>query len=81
MDADAGVNVAHGLTLANIRSISVIIRRDDDALYSPIDRLERGNIDMDGTNVLLTRINAAGWDNVNYDATSYNRGWITLHYV
>ena len=85
MDATASVNVAHGLTLTKIRSVSVLIRNDDDDAY--LDIIGTGNdIDaymssIDSTNVVLDRVGTGSFDGVNYDSTSYNRGWIVLQYV
>ena len=40
-----------------------------------------GNIRADATNIRLQRIASGYFDNTSFDATSYNRGWITIHYV
>lgn len=87
MDADATVAVAHGLTLANIRGASAMIRRDDNAGYfdfaattNTIASAQRA-ITLDGTNITLSRQGGGFFDGVDYNLTSYNRGWITVHYV
>lgn len=86
MDLDASKAVAHGITSAvtKIRSISVIIREDGGTFLKPLDwftTAPQGGInDIDGTNILLTRLTAGSFDSVNYDATAYNRGWITITY-
>ncbi len=86
MDATANVNVAHGLTMANIRCVSVLIKRDADDLYSPLDydlagSGANGTYNIDSTNIQLFRLVGGVFDHVNYDATSYNRGWITITYI
>jgi hypothetical protein len=81
MDTTGNVNINHGLTLANIRSVSITIRRDDDALYFPIDSDGAGDWDVDATQVNITRVAASFFDGANFDSTSFNRGWITIMHV
>lgn len=85
MDATASVAVAHGLTLANIRSVSAIIRKDDDS-----DRFIAQGWNASATdfyigavnsNVNLARLAGGSFDNTNYDSTGFNRGWIVIWYV
>ncbi|MCK5605893.1 hypothetical protein KAR91_28610 [Candidatus Pacearchaeota archaeon] len=89
MDATANVNIAHGLTYANIRSVQTIVRDDADLIKSV---LTSGLIDtaaevqgysdqITPTNVKLNRKTGGFYDNVSYDSTSYNRGWITITYI
>ena len=85
MDATSTATVAHGLTLANIRSIRVIIQNDDG---NTVNNLNVDNSTAQGgywtagaTNVTLSRITSGLYDGVSYDATSYNRGWIVIDYV
>ncbi len=88
MDTTASVNVAHGLTLANIRQITVLIRHDLDEEYYPLDYGGYSTSDyVDGsfmatpTNVELSRREGGMFDGVNYNATSFNRGWVTIWYT
>ena len=89
MDATTGVDVAHGLTLANIRHISAMIRQDDDAIYWNLDRgLNVADMSQQGqvvavasTNVSLWRLTSGVFDSTTYDSTSYNRGWIVITYI
>ena len=89
MDANASVSPAHGLTLANIRSITMLIRSDSDVVYYPggsefdvtggvqqvwVEKASAANID-------LKRLTGGDFDGTAYDSTSFNRGWITIHYV
>lgn len=92
MDATASVSIAHGLTLANIRSVSAMIRNDANDTYTPLSQDgaapatptdSTGFISaINATTVTLQRLaDATAYDNANYDSTSYNRGWITITYV
>ena len=84
MNGTTNVNIAHGLTLANIRDVSVMIRDDFDLNYYPLD-YQGGTVGgywlTGGTNVSLTRVISGHFDNGTYDSTTYNRGWITITYV
>lgn len=86
MDTTTSVNVAHGLTLANIRSVDVVIRNDTDSAYYQLNRTPSGNNDgtidsIDSTNVGLARDTGGIFDSTSFDSTSYNRGWITIIYT
>ncbi len=89
MDATANVQIAHGLTAANIRSITVFIREDTGLgnnvfaldFYNDIVGQSLGGYDWDDTNVNLNRAAGIGFDGTDYNATSYNRGWITIIYT
>jgi len=84
MDATGGVNVAHGLTLGNIRNIDVLIRKDSGEAYSLIAGFgssQSGYYSTDATNVVLYRVTSGYFDSVDYNSTSYNRGWVTIWYV
>lgn len=79
MDTTSPINVAHGLTLSKIRHISVLIRRDDNAMYTQMQE-GSGYITVDATNVGLGRVPSGVFDNANYDLTGFNRGWITIEH-
>ena len=88
MDADAGASVAHGLTLANIRRISVMIRNDTGGtdLQYPLDwantsGVVQGSVLLGTVNVVLSRLASGTFDTTAFNATSYNRGWITIDYI
>jgi len=80
MDADATSNVAHNITdFKKIRNVEVWIRIDSDVSASPLDR--EGKVTaIDSTNIQLARDASGVFDSVNYDSTSFNRGWITIRY-
>ena len=86
MDATATVNIAHGLTLSKIRAVSVMIRNDADTSYTSLEHAYQTNAlqgawQVDATNVDCTRWLTGQYDSVNYDSTSYNRGWIIIQYT
>jgi len=79
-----------------IRSITAIIRNDADTFYYPVPYIYPNNgpdavgtdeaaIDyIDVTNVYLSMRNSGGYagffDTTDFNATGYNRGWITIQY-
>lgn len=87
MDATASVSIAHGVTSSKIRSISVMIRHDTTAEQFPIDFVNvvsggiNGGYSNDATNVILYRVTGGWFDGTDYDATSFNRGFITIAYT
>ena len=90
MDATTNVNVAHGLTLADIRTCQLMVRSDAATAQAPEGG---GNTNaaapetdvwissIGATNVNLVRRTGGVFDDVAYDATSYNRGWVIVGYV
>jgi hypothetical protein len=93
MDADGTKTVAHGMSdHTKIRNVSLIIISDDNKIY-PVDAGyglfadgagfsgEAGDTGVDATNITVSRIETGIFDNTNFDATSYNRGWITIQYA
>jgi hypothetical protein len=85
MNASATVTVAHNLGNAwkSLRHITAFIRNDDDDDYRPLNSntstAQHGGVgNSDATNVILVRLTGGNFDSVNYDSTSYNRGWINL---
>lgn len=91
MDSTVYVDVAHGLTLANIRTVTVTVRNDDGtAIYnsSYYNLLASGDNSAfgpitDATNVRCQRITGhSTFDgSADFDASPYNRGWVTICYV
>ena len=86
MDADANKSVAHGLTYAKIVGTRAMIRNDaDSARY-----IVHGNTSVteelmitqvEATYVSLLRLGGGFFDHVNFDSTSFNRGWVILDYI
>jgi hypothetical protein len=88
MYANETVAVAHGLTLSKIRSVSVLIRNDADSVYYQIPGVQTAYTQVDliisyinGTNVYLGRAGSGLFDSTDFNATSYNRGWIVIDYT
>jgi hypothetical protein len=87
MDSTVSVNVAHGLTLANIRTVQILIRNDTDASYYSLEGIHtsggavEGYFNLSATNVTAVRVTSGFFDTTAFDSTTYNRGWITITYV
>lgn len=88
MDATGSVSIAHGVTVANIRTVNALLRDDTPSNYYPFPANQAAGASVDGwvssvntTNVILTRRETGLFDNATFDATSYNRGWITITYI
>jgi len=66
-----------------VRKVHVAIRSDDPAVdaYSTYDLLIGGSYALQITNISLSRTAGGFFDNVSFNATSYNRGWITIEYT
>ena len=86
MVATAGVNVAHGLTAANIGT--VIVRISNDAgdtffglTYSVAYTEVEGQVYWDATDIKMSRRTGGGFDSVSYNDGVMNRGNITIGYV
>lgn len=86
MDSTDQKVVAHGLTQTKIRAVHVIILSDSSIYYplpffgsaSSIDAWCSGISD---TNVTLTRKEGGVCDDVYWDSTGFNRGWLIIEYV
>ena len=90
MDAFISVTVPHGLTLANIRWITATVRNDAATAHYPMAAEPSGGTPAatqwwvagaDSSNVTLVRKGSGVFDGTDFDSTSYNRGWVVLHYV
>lgn len=89
MDTTQNVNVAHGLgsEFDKIRSVDAWVRNDLGTNLEPLsvftdaadpNLLGGGVLLINSTNVQLFRRTGGNFDNANFDATSYNRGWIII---
>ncbi len=78
------VTIAHGLTLANIRSITVIIRDDSDSLYmdyaSQKDNSNFQHLVASGANIIIRVAAGDFWDHADFNGGA-NRGWIKITYI
>lgn len=90
MDSTPTVTVAHGIAdITKISSMSALIVSDagtdiTNINYDTGSGAAAGSISIaaaDTTSVTLNRFASGLFDSTNYDATSYNRGRITIQYV
>lgn len=88
MDSTSMVSIAHGLTFANIRNVSVLIRDDINTNYTSIDfgnvggtPNPQGQFVATSLNINITRLTSGFYDSTSYDSISYNRGWITIWHI
>ncbi len=89
MSATGAISVEHGLTLANIRDVSAIVRKDDGSGYYPLTpgwivtpaEVQGYILSINPTVVNLFRTEGGSFDSANYSSIPYNRGWITIWYV
>jgi hypothetical protein len=87
MDANATVTVAHGVTDSKIRSVSAMIRDDSNAFFNLINYVDASTIAAQGGvagynsgNIVLARLTGGAFDSASFNATAFNRGWITIVY-
>jgi len=85
MDATASVTVAHGLDVSKIRKVEAMVRDDAGTALLPIwysaSGSSGGSVEVLSGDVLLYRLAGSVFDNVSYNATTFNRGWITVWHV
>jgi len=89
MNTDDTVVVAHGLSnYKKIRSVSVVIRDDNDVNYFDFASTVTAGFAPCGaingitvTSITLFRYNLGTFKSNDFDSTSYNRGWITIQYL
>ena len=82
MDADTSATIAHGIAdYTKIRAINVMIRNDATTSVSCLIGVYGTIGTVDSTNIEIIRVTAGAFDSVNYDSTSYNRGYITIQHI
>jgi len=79
MDSTPSLTIAHGVTVSNIRGLSVLIRSDPGTGYRNL--YDGGYATVANTNIYLVRTESGIFDSDGYDSTSFNRGYITIEYV
>lgn len=83
----ATVFFAHGLTFANIRSVTALIRNDANNEYHSLPSVSTAStagiedIKVNSSNIILARTDGGTFNTSDYDSTTYNRGWVTIQYV
>jgi hypothetical protein len=86
MDTTASVNIAHGVDKTKVRSITALIRDDSDLNYYNLDYIGAAGagsfkgVRINSANITLFRGTGDPFDNTSFDATTYNRGWVTIWY-
>lgn len=86
MNSITSIAVAHGLIYDNIRAVTALIRADADTTHYDINYANESGTGDNGArantlNVVLVRRTGGFFDQVDFDATSYNRGWIIITYI
>jgi hypothetical protein len=85
MDTTASVGVLHGLSdYKKIRDVQVVVRDDADSVYSVSPYFEPPLFSLyhalSVSNITIVRASTSIFDSVNYDSTSFNRGFIKIMY-
>lgn len=80
------VDVLHGVSdFTKIRSVFALIRNDANTRMDPLQTgcisPDQAVFNIDSNSIGLGRTIGNLFDNTSYDATSYNRGWLTIQYV
>ena len=89
MDATSATGVTHGLDSSKIRTTVITIRHDngvnlyDFASYrnSGLSTANDNMIRTNATEVTIQRETGGVFDNVDFNSTSFNRGWVTIQYI
>lgn len=90
MNSNQNVSVAHGLSATEWKTIigtSITVRNDaDTGYYDLYTQSGSGNVGgsidyYDSTNIVLFRGSTGGFNNTDFNSTSYNRGWVMFWYI
>jgi len=87
MDAAGTKLFSHGISATQIVAVNVLIRNDADNISESLDTSQNGSTTSSGwfqmlsTQIYLYRTPSGYFDHVDYDSTSYNRGWVTIWYI
>lgn len=82
-----GLDVAHGLDMYKIKSISVMIYSDEGGIIWPLDRSGPGGVSSGGwhinqtENITLYRLDDGIFDNASFDSHIATRGVIYIDYI
>lgn len=81
MDSDSTHDVAHTLSsteFKTIKNLSVTVRNDADTTYYNLT--SSVSFSWNSSKFFLNRDLLSVFDSVDFDSTSYNRGWLTFEY-
>jgi hypothetical protein len=85
MDTFVSISKNHGLTLADIRKVDAWVRTDDSSVLYPIWHQSAGVTDggcyAGDTTINVSRVTGGFFDTVEFNATSFNRGFIVIDSV
>jgi hypothetical protein len=86
MDTNQSTGVNHGLTGSKIRAVTCLIRNDADTTLHDLNFTDGTGTGANGWYATSTQVQMfietdGIFDSVNYDATSFNRGFITIWYT
>ena len=88
MNGTASITVAHGLTRTKIRGVAGVIRDDADAASYILGVAQAGGAEVNiwvhligAANITLSRRTGSPFDSTDFNATSYNRGWIIINHI
>jgi len=86
MDTAGSITVAHGLTASKIRDVSVLIINDASTDFRALDSCDSSGVgngitSFDSTDVVLIRVAGGAFDGIDHNATSFNRGYITIQQI
>ncbi|MEJ2655600.1 MAG: hypothetical protein P8012_00180 [Desulfobacterales bacterium] len=87
MNTTESVNVAHGLDVDKIVGFRVLIINDAGTQCFQIPYASYGDdnvetaVYINGANVFMGRELTGKFDSTDYEATSYNRGWVIVDYI
>lgn len=84
MVSDGVKSFAHGLDITKVVAVSGMLRNDDDSKRFPLGKgMPRTAyiIDIDATNVNISREPTSLFDSVDFDSTNFNRGWISIFHT
>ena len=87
MTSNTSIAIVHDIIHSQIRYVYALIRNDSDNARTPMWQ----NDDSGGSggtitarsatlDINLTHVTGGPYDSTDYNATSYNRGWITIEY-
>jgi hypothetical protein len=81
MDGNDALAVAHGLTAAKIVSVVARVVNDNASQYYDLAGDVYGSIQFNDTNIICTRTTSGNFDDVAFDSTASNRGYIVIFYI